>query len=373
MGLKKHDFEIALNVHPKHQTADTKVSMRLGQFTPEEKDKVAEFERAALHTIANHTEWLTERPTVKSMAEAIRNTEFGKLRGKASDTGQYVVVSYQPKLAGESMSTPHLRIPPLRNSMQQPGGQHYKKMIQAVIQSRDPADSEEVGSLLHEGDCFVIGDAGRHGNAAAIMSAFTRDDGTHLTRQTKTLFCFYKEEEHAYVICLSIIYCPFSPSCRHVHCFQAGACDSFPFRFAVYVALCSVHSASATCSGSETVGDARSWGLRRCVSTPLFRAATGGQQETCVFLLPTWQGCDGPAGGCAREHVHGTDRTVPLCDRQPLVDHQAPPVPQCADLHCGNLHRPDASARLEENGGDMVLLVQGQKGHVWRCPDLAQR
>ena len=66
------------------------------------------------------------------MAEMLRNTAFGKVRGVPDEDGHYVLVSYQPKLAAEPAQMPHLRhrVPHLRNSPTMPGGAHFKKMIQ---------------------------------------------------------------------------------------------------------------------------------------------------------------------------------------------------------------------------------------------------
>ena len=163
-------------------------------MTEDEKAELHGYEKQAQARVGDATEWLVESPTVKGMAEAIRNTEFGKIRGQGDEDGRYVLISYQPKIAAEPTSMPHLRIPPLRNSPSLPGGQRYKKMIQAVIQSRQPADSGECGVALHHGDCFVVGDAERHGNTTALMSVFCTDEGAHLQKVTKTLYCHYSEE-----------------------------------------------------------------------------------------------------------------------------------------------------------------------------------
>ncbi len=194
-GKGDSNFAIAMNVSVATGTPDAKVSLRVKQMTEDEKAELHRYEKQAQARVGDATEWLVEKPTVKAMAEAIRNTAFGKVRGQGGEDGRYVVISYQPKIAAEPTSMPHLRIPPLRNSPTLPGGQHYKKMIQAVIQSRQPADSDECGLALHDGDCFVVGDAGRHGNTPALLSVFSTDEGAHLQKVTKTLYCHYSEED----------------------------------------------------------------------------------------------------------------------------------------------------------------------------------
>ena len=164
-------------------------------MTEEEQQSLEAFEKSVLATVGNHTEWLTEKATVKSMAEDIRNTAFGKVKGSPGEDGRYVIISYQPKLAAETTTMPHLRTPPLRNNAQLPGGAHYKRLIQAVVQSRSPADSDECGEHIDPGDVFVVGDSGKHGNFAALMTPFVSDDGTYLTKVSKTFYVHYNEED----------------------------------------------------------------------------------------------------------------------------------------------------------------------------------
>jgi len=172
-----------------------KVVLRLSKMTDEEKGSLSKFEKQAMQKVTDATEWIIEHPTVKGMAEAIRNTEFGKVRGTHGEDGKYVVVSYQPKMAAETMSMPHLRVPPLRNNTNIPGGPHYKKMIQAVIQSRLPAESPDCGAAIDDGDCYVIGDGGKHGNQTALLAVFTTDEGNSLSKVHKTLYAHYDEED----------------------------------------------------------------------------------------------------------------------------------------------------------------------------------
>ena len=104
-------------------------------------------ERAAMMKVAEATEWLVEKPTAKSMAEDIRNTAIGKVRGLAGEDGRYVIITYQPRLAAEPASAPHIRTPPLRLAASLPGGAHYKKMIQAIIQARLP--DQDIGNPIY--------------------------------------------------------------------------------------------------------------------------------------------------------------------------------------------------------------------------------
>ena len=122
---KLASFPLALSVAPTSKTPDVKVSMRISKMREDEKMSLRSFEKLALARIADHSEWLIEEPTSKAMAASIRSTEYGKVRGQPTEDGKYGLVSYQPKIASEPATTPHLRIPPLRNSASMPGGAHY--------------------------------------------------------------------------------------------------------------------------------------------------------------------------------------------------------------------------------------------------------
>ena len=216
-GSQQHTFSLALNITDATKTPDAKMSMRLKAMTTEERDDLLYYEKLALTKIADHTEWVTEQLTVKQMAEVIRNTEYGKTRGVAGEQGQYIMISYQPKIAAEAATQPHLRQPPLRNQRTAPGGPHYQKMVQAMVSAREPADSVTAGHSLHDGDVYVVGDGGKHGNSLAILSVFSKPSGGSVEKVNKTLMVHYSEEDvrsrQCYVHVLSDD-CPLRITCR---------------------------------------------------------------------------------------------------------------------------------------------------------------
>ena len=122
-----HAFTLALNISPAAKTPDVKAAMRVKAMTSDERDDLRYYEKLALTKIADNSEWVIEQSTVKQMAEAIRNTEYGKARGVADEDGHYVFINYLPNIAAESTHQPHLRQPPLRNNTTAPGGAHYKQ------------------------------------------------------------------------------------------------------------------------------------------------------------------------------------------------------------------------------------------------------
>ena len=74
-----------------------------------------------------------------------------------------------------------------------PGGAHLKKMIGAVIASRFDENAE--GVELHEGDCYLLGDSGKHGNYISMMSAFCDPDGAAVAKTPKVLYVHYDQED----------------------------------------------------------------------------------------------------------------------------------------------------------------------------------
>ena len=80
-----------------------------------------------------------------------------------------MVVLYDPKQAGESMSRPWYRSPPLNKL-------HIRKLIGAVLAAR----GKKQGIL--DNDVYVIMDAMRHGNEGDLMSAFLNSDGKLMTK-----------------------------------------------------------------------------------------------------------------------------------------------------------------------------------------------
>jgi hypothetical protein len=83
-------------------------------------------------------------------------------------TGSSVVIIYDCKQSGESMSRPALRHPPLRRM-------HVRKTIGAVLQARGGKQG------IWENDVFVLMDAHRHGNENDLCSGFLNSEGKLMT------------------------------------------------------------------------------------------------------------------------------------------------------------------------------------------------
>ena len=84
--------KLALNITASSTTPNAKVALRVAAMTQELKDILSGYEKLAYRNVAEKCEWLVEEPTVKTMAEELRNSAFGKIRGVPDEDGHYVLV-----------------------------------------------------------------------------------------------------------------------------------------------------------------------------------------------------------------------------------------------------------------------------------------
>jgi hypothetical protein len=81
-----------------------------------------------------------------------------------------VLIMYDIKQAGESMSRPQYRMPPFRKA-------HVRKLIGAVMQVRGKKQK------IMENNVFVLMDAYRHGNEPDLLSSFLNSDGKLMAKE----------------------------------------------------------------------------------------------------------------------------------------------------------------------------------------------
>jgi hypothetical protein len=187
-------FSIAMGISSANQQPNARVFMKINALSDDERDALRMFEKEALAIISQGVELLAEKPSAAQMAEAMRNTAFGKIKGVPGDQGQYAIAMYAPRLAAESTTQPALRVPPLRNTSGPGGGPpHYRKMVQSVLMMRYETGDDHAGNAIDPGDVFIISDSGRHGNVSPILSAFVDMAGTALQRCHAVLYAAYGE------------------------------------------------------------------------------------------------------------------------------------------------------------------------------------
>ena len=105
-----------------------------------------------MNTVKSRVMLIVEPTSEQAFATALADAEIGKIRGL---TEKRVLILYDTKKAGESVTAPHLRLCPFQKS-------HCQKAIRAVLTSRGN-DAE-----LHDGDLFLMYDGGRYGPTCAF-------------------------------------------------------------------------------------------------------------------------------------------------------------------------------------------------------------
>ena len=115
--------------------------------------------------------------TENQLADALKNSTVSRIKpGKH----QRVLIIYDVKQSGESMTHPHDRTPPFR-------AQHANKLLSAVFKARDNMEA------LAPGDLFLVFDGFKHGNEAEIGRLFKKPDGKVMEKSKRVMFLAYDQ------------------------------------------------------------------------------------------------------------------------------------------------------------------------------------
>ena len=179
-GLSIEDV-IDLSTEPDQMTTEQKELL--------EKDpdgKLRDYRDFAQRLVQEQVKLVEEADTTSATAQQIAESPAGKLRG---EKGSYVVFMYQPAMAGEPVTYPHIRIAPLRH-------EHLCKMTRAAVLSRNTEGDYTLkdGMEIHDGDAYVFCDGCRHGNEASLMAGFRDASSKMINKQRHQLFIAYDED-----------------------------------------------------------------------------------------------------------------------------------------------------------------------------------
>ena len=108
-----------------------------------------------------------ENMTETQLAQTLKGLDIARARGKPGT--DYVAILFDPKLASETVTAPHLRVPPLRKD-------RLWKMCHAIRKSRVDPEDVQAPLGLRTGDVFITTDVGKPGNTRKLMSAWTDSD-----------------------------------------------------------------------------------------------------------------------------------------------------------------------------------------------------
>ncbi|CAK0877160.1 unnamed protein product, partial [Prorocentrum cordatum] len=122
--------------------------------------------------------------TEQQIADVMKQSAVSKARPNR-EKKEHVLIVYDAKQSGESMTAPHDRVAPFRSA-------HYSKLISAVLKMR--GDTEN----LSDGDVFLVYDAFRHGNEGEIGRCFKKlSDGKQIEKQKRTMYFMYDQDSLA--------------------------------------------------------------------------------------------------------------------------------------------------------------------------------
>ena len=76
-----------------------------------DEDKILKYRAMAMHAVKQRVKLIVEPVSESGFATALSDAEIGKMRGTAD---RRIMMLYDVKKCGESITAPHLRQPPLR-------------------------------------------------------------------------------------------------------------------------------------------------------------------------------------------------------------------------------------------------------------------
>jgi hypothetical protein len=121
-----------------------------------EEDERATWTAAAQRLVRQYVRIIVYPQTEKQLVSEIQNSELGRMTGDLTGT---VLIHYDVKLAGESVTAPRLRTSPFQEKT-------YEKFVAAVLEGRDQGGKKV--PTLNVGDLVLLLDAGRTGNAKGL-------------------------------------------------------------------------------------------------------------------------------------------------------------------------------------------------------------
>ena len=120
------------------------------------EDARATWTAAAQRLVRQYMRIVVYPHTDAQMVSEIQNSELGRQPGDMTGT---VLIHYDTKLAGESVTAPRLRMAPFQEKT-------YEKLVAAVLEGRHQGSTKV--PTLNVGDLVLLLDAGRAGNAKGL-------------------------------------------------------------------------------------------------------------------------------------------------------------------------------------------------------------
>ena len=154
------------------------------ELPPSEQEKIEHFRDMAKKRACTYVKLIAEdKASESALLDMVASTTVGKMRGElVIGSTKIVAVWYDLKLSGESVTAPHVRLPPYRSA-------DMKKKIMSVVQGREDPTS------LHPGDAFFIFN-GFKSIDTQLTGHFSDDSGERpksMTKNKRTITLSYAE------------------------------------------------------------------------------------------------------------------------------------------------------------------------------------
>lgn len=125
-----------------------------------DEEKLAAFRGQARRTVATHVKLIVadDQQTENNLVSLINESAVGRFHGKLSPEGvplEYLGVFFDTKLAGEALTAPHVRIPPLKDG-------RLPRLMSIILKSRCH-DFDSQKPSLDPADLFFFADGCKRG------------------------------------------------------------------------------------------------------------------------------------------------------------------------------------------------------------------
>ncbi|CAE7547537.1 unnamed protein product [Symbiodinium sp. CCMP2592] len=157
------------------------LAKHLKSLSEDEIGLIKDLETKASRIVRAAVKIIVEPERQAVLQEELKSSPIGS---RVASKDFLTLVLYDQKTAGESITCPHLRVPPLKV-------ERVKTAIQATCNFLSS------GAELPFNGIFAITDAGKTGNERAILNCFVNEAGASMAKHHKSLYVAYKESDLA--------------------------------------------------------------------------------------------------------------------------------------------------------------------------------
>ena len=166
------------------------LELGLTKLDVDKRQQLRYWHEQADRKVRQQVKLVVEPSSLNQVRDAVKDSVAGQF--PAPGAGKTVLIAYDVKLSGESITYPQVRKPPLRS--------HYKKMMQGTMLARSVGSEAPTEVMPH--DVYIILDAGKSGNEAELMSAFKQQgmgagdkkNAAFMDRKKSSVLIIYAED-----------------------------------------------------------------------------------------------------------------------------------------------------------------------------------